>query len=53
MNSIDFHAHILPGVDHGSNSVEISDFQLKLAAESMIDTVIATSHFYPHKESNQ
>lgn len=45
---IDFHAHILPGVDHGSDSLETSLKQIKSAKENGIKTIVATSHFYPH-----
>lgn len=48
---IDFHAHILPGMDHGCDDVAMSIAQLKMAADHKIDVVIATSHFYPHIES--
>ena len=49
--SLDYHAHILPGCDHGSNSVEMSLKQINMAKEAGIQTVCATPHFYPHKES--
>lgn len=48
---IDFHAHILPGLDHGSLDVETSLNQLKMAKNSGVDLIVATSHFYPHKDS--
>lgn len=44
---IDFHAHILPEIDHGSSSIESSRKQLKLAKEVGIDLIVATPHFYP------
>lgn len=44
---IDFHAHILPGADHGSDGIETSLQQLSLAEAAGIDTVVATPHFYP------
>ena len=43
---IDFHAHILPGLDHGSGDVQNSLQQIKLAKESGVDVICATSHFY-------
>ena len=46
---IDFHAHILPGVDHGSASLENSIKQLSAAKLAGIEVVVATSHFYPDK----
>ena len=48
MKTIDFHTHILPKADHGSDSIETSLKQLKLAKDAAVDTIIATSHFYPH-----
>lgn len=49
--SLDYHSHILPGCDHGSDSIETSRKQLEMAAMVGIKTVCATPHFYPHKES--
>ena len=43
---VDFHAHILPGADHGSDSVETSLDQLKRAEAAGIGTIVATPHFY-------
>ena len=48
---IDFHAHILPACDHGSDGIETSAKQLRLAAEAGIKTVVATPHFYPQHDS--
>lgn len=48
---LDFHAHILPGVDHGSDSLETSLRQLSLAKKSGISAIVATSHFYPQSRS--
>lgn len=44
---IDFHAHILPGADHGCTSVEETEAQLALLARAGVDTVVATPHFSP------
>lgn len=49
--TLDYHAHVLPGCDHGSDSVEASRKQLAMAAAARVRTVCATPHFYPHKES--
>ncbi len=49
-NIIDFHSHILPGVDHGSADLEMSLAQLRLMEKAGMDIVVATSHFYPHQE---
>ena len=50
-NIVDFHSHILPGADHGSDSVETSLSQIKFAAEQGITKIIATPHFYPHQHT--
>lgn len=44
---VDFHSHILPGVDDGSRSVEESLALLRMEAEQGISRVVATPHFYP------
>ena len=48
MREIDFHAHILPSCDHGSDGWETSRRQLKLARGAGVDLICATSHFYGH-----
>lgn len=48
---IDFHSHILPGIDDGSASVEESIAMLHLEAEQGIRHMVATPHFYPRYES--
>ena len=40
----DIHSHILPGVDHGSQSLEQSLEMLRAEAEMGISRVILTSH---------
>lgn len=42
---IDFHTHILPGIDDGSSSVEESLQMLRALAQQGVDTVVATPHF--------
>jgi len=49
--TLDYHAHILPGCDHGSDSVETSRRQLEMARKAGIATVCATPHFYPQRET--
>lgn len=49
--AIDFHSHILPGADHGSDNVETSLAQLSLLRKAGIGTVVATPHFYPNYDS--
>lgn len=46
MAVIDFHTHVLPGIDDGSRHALESLDMLKLEAEQGIDIVVATSHFY-------
>lgn len=48
---IDFHCHILPGIDDGSATVEESIAMLRAAAEQGIGFVVATPHFYPVRQS--
>jgi len=48
---IDFHSHILPGIDDGSRSVEESLEMLDRLSKQGISKVIATPHFYADNES--
>lgn len=48
---IDFHSHILPGIDDGSASVEESLAMLRLSAEEGIRHMVATPHFYAHRDT--
>lgn len=48
---VDFHTHVLPGIDDGSQSVEQSIAMLRQAAEKGVTTVVATPHFYRERES--
>ncbi len=47
----DFHSHILPGVDDGSESVAESLEMLRLSAQQGVTRLVATPHFYPRKDS--
>ena len=49
--SLDYHSHILPGCDHGSDGLATSLRQLEMAKAAGIKTICATPHFYPHRES--
>ena len=51
MSVLDFHAHILPGADHGSHSLKTSLVQLDAAKKHGIDRIVATPHFYPHRHN--
>ena len=48
---IDFHSHILPGIDDGSASIEESIGLLKMEHEQGITHVVATPHFYANHDS--
>jgi len=47
---VDFHTHILPRLDDGSSSVEMSLDMLRKEKEHGVSTVIATPHFYADKD---
>ena len=48
---IDWHSHILPGMDDGSRNVTESIALLNMQTSQGIRTVIATPHFYANDES--
>lgn len=48
---IDWHNHILPGVDDGSRNLAESVAMLKMQMAQGVTTVIATPHFYANDES--
>lgn len=48
---IDFHTHILPGVDDGSRSPEMTRSMLRMEAEQGVEAVAATPHFYPQTDT--
>ncbi len=50
---IDFHSHILPGIDDGSRNVEMSLQMLRASANMGVDIMVATPHFYGHRESRE
>ena len=43
---IDFHSHILPGIDDGSRNVKMSLGMIEALDRQGVDTICATSHFY-------
>ena len=47
----DFHSHVLPSVDHGSDSLGTSLKQIALANRYGVKRIVATSHFYPHSRT--
>lgn len=48
---LDFHTHILPGIDDGSADVEMSLAMLHEEAAQGIDTIALTPHFYADRHS--
>ena len=48
---IDLHSHVLPGIDDGSQSVEMSLAMLRREAEQGVTVVCATSHYYAKHSS--
>ena len=51
MEVIDFHSHILPGIDDGSRNTKESLAMVKLAGEQGVDRMLATPHFYASHHS--
>lgn len=47
---IDFHTHILPGIDDGSSSIEVTVSMLELEKEHGIEQVVLTPHFYASRD---
>ena len=50
-NWIDFHTHILPGMDDGSPDLETSEKMLVLLKQQGVHSVVLTPHFYSDRES--
>lgn len=48
---IDWHSHVLPGMDDGSRNVAESVSMVEMQAAQGIRTVIATPHFYANDET--
>ena len=48
---IDYHSHILPGIDDGAESVEKSILLIKKAKQYGIEEIYATPHCYLHKSN--
>ena len=50
---IDFHTHILPGIDDGSRDIEMTAKMLEMEREQGVTYIYATPHFYAHRRSVQ
>lgn len=48
---VDFHTHVLPGMDDGSDSVAMSLTMLQTLRRQGTDIVAATSHYHAHRET--
>ncbi len=48
---IDFHSHILPGMDDGSKDVSMTKKMLSMEKNSGIKAIVATPHFYMSEQS--
>ena len=48
----DYHCHILPGIDDGSDSKETSDEMVAVMRKQGVERIISTSHFYAHREKS-
>lgn len=46
------HCHILPNIDDGSRSVEMSLEMIKAMRAQGVSRIVATPHFYAHREKN-
>jgi len=49
--TIDFHSHILPGIDDGAKDVAMSTKMLELEKASGVEVIVATPHFYMSEQS--
>ena len=48
---IDFHTHILPGIDDGSRDIRMTEAMLREEQRQGVDLVVATPHFYAGRTS--
>ena len=47
---IDFHTHILPGIDDGARSPDMAKTMLDKLSAQGVDTVVLTPHYYSHQK---
>ncbi len=50
MQKVDFHSHILPGMDDGARNVDTSLAMLRQLGNDGVETVVLTPHFYRRDE---
>jgi protein-tyrosine phosphatase len=48
---VDFHSHVLPGIDDGAKDIGEALEMLKMLKGDGVETVVATPHFYIHKQN--
>ena len=48
---IDFHTHILPGIDDGSRDIGMTEAMLREQRRQGVDLIVATPHFYANQMS--
>ena len=48
----EYHCHILPGIDDGASDAETSLEMIETLKEQGIERIIATPHFYAHREAS-
>ena len=48
---IDFHSHVLPGIDDGSRNPEMSRMMFYEAARQGVEVMAATPHFYGDRDT--
>lgn len=48
---IDFHTHVLPGIDDGSRDIPMTEAMLREEARQGVELVVATPHFYANRMS--
>lgn len=48
---IDFHTHILPGIDDGSRDIDMTEKMLRVEQSMGVSHIYATPHFYAHRRS--
>lgn len=48
---VDFHTHVLPDMDDGSKNIDMTFSMLHKMKRQHINKIVATPHFYAHKDS--
>ncbi|MBR2086968.1 MAG: capsular polysaccharide biosynthesis protein, partial [Oscillospiraceae bacterium] len=48
----EYHCHILPGIDDGSDSAETSLKMVEQMKQQGVERIVATPHFYAHREKS-